>query len=1571
MRARLLLLSVALLALAPNGHAQLEVGAHAEDITPTRLPVILNGGFLPVVSSNITDRLHARALALTHGDTRAVLIVVDTCLLPREFCDRAAAAIRAEVGDPALVVSLAATHCHSAPSLMTCHGTPADPHYPEFLLPRLVAAARQALANREPAEMAYGSIEVWDKTFCRHWIHPPGREGTDPFGERSCRADMNPADRSGIIGPTGPKDPELFVLAFRSPDGRPIAALANYSMHYFGVAGISADYFGRFAHALARRFAAETVDPPFVGILSAGTSGDANRYDFSQPRERQSHDLDRYAREMADQARLALSGRPYQAVHDLGFAQSDLTLPTRQPSPDRLAQSRAILAGLADRPPRTLPEIYAREQIWLHENPTRSVRLQALRLGEVAIAFNPCEMFALTGLKIKGGVGVPLFNIELANGADGYLPPRELHALGGYTTWACRTAGLAESAEEAIVTETLRLLREELGLPAGPPPLAAPPRPRWQAAYREAVQRDGPVAYWPLDDLRTEQRNLVAPGNPARAAGGIAVGLPGFDPRPGPTNHEPYSPVGPGLPGEGRAVHLAGGHLQTAWPATGTDWTLSFWAWNGWSGEGRTPAAVLAEGGAFSLRLQAAPDGTLRPVLRTPAGEVPAERAEIASATWRHYALVAEEGRLTLHLDGEAVVQAPFAPTAVPTRLFLGADADGRFSLEGKLDEVALFGRALPSAARHAHLRASGFPFRPLFPTGPLDPSAARASFQLEPDLEISLVAAEPQVESPCALAFDDAGRLWVAENRGYPNQHDPPLGRIARLEDRDGDGHYESRLTFAEGLDYPNGLLPRPEGLYVTCAPDLLLLRDRDGDGRADERVVLLTGFATTGSTQLRVNDPTRGPDGWIWLANGLSGGTVHNPRRLDLPAVTLRAQDLRFNPAGGAFAPVDGRSQFGLSFDPFGRRFLGMNRKQVQHVVLSAAQLARQPRLRTTATVWDCPEERVEDLLKADNAAARLFPLSEQLTTADSHQGTFTAACGVEVLDWPGLPARLRGQALSCDPTANAVHRDVLLPHGATFVARRDPAPVEFLRSRDTWFRPVFLAPGPGGALYLADFYRETIEHPDYLPEEVRRATRFDAGRHQGRIWRITARPESAPPALRTPALDPGSREGEIADLARRAESDPAARRALHTLADDPEPRLRFLAALALGDLPDEPATIEALARVAHRGSADPWTRAAALSGTRGREADFLDALLRFAPAHREDGFATLVQESAQLLAVDGTGRAAEADSWLKRAEGESFPVRAALAAGLNVRPPSALHSEAANLLLQSVAPEESRLLAAGVLALALAAGEESAAPILAAALTLPHPGPVRQAAARALGQAQGVASFAPAFAPARWAAIPADTREAVLHALFQHRDGPAHLLHLLETGTLAPHHLSVTRKAALRRLPSPEMKSRAERALGGDGAAGSFERWRPALDLAGEPGRGRAHFQALCAACHRLDGLGHPVGPDLFDVRNQPPPAILRHLLAPDAEVHPAFAAVTVALRGGGTLFGVLGGESEAGITLRLAGGLEEFIARARIAAVTTAEHSYMPTGLEEALDIQGMADLLAFLRGRRAP
>jgi putative membrane-bound dehydrogenase-like protein len=384
----------------------------------------------------------------------------------------------------------------------------------------------------------------------------------------------------------------------------------------------------------------------------------------------------------------------------------------------------------------------------------------------------------------------------------------------------------------------------------------------------------------------------------------------------------------------------------------------------------------------------------------------------------------------------------------------------------------------------------------------------AMAQFQLEPGLRIELVAAEPLVIDPSAITFDEDGVMFVAENRGYPDPVDGGAptnhGRIARLEDKDGDGRMDHRTEFVTGLTYPNGIMPWRGGVFVTCAPDIFYFKDTDGDGVADIKKKVLTGFNADKTAQIRTSHPTLGLDGWIYITSGLNGGEVKSPVHPERPPVIFTASDGRFHPETFEFETTGGRSQFGLAFDLYGRRFGSSNRHPMQQIVMEPRYLKRNPHLMFNETV--------QNVAKAE-AEATVFPISNTVTSADfipnligrSHKGTFTSACGLVIFNGTAIGPNHQGNVFICEPAQNLVQRQIVLEDGVSYRSELPYKNREFLSSTDSWFNPVFLTHGPQGALYLADMYRKVIDHPSYVPEEAREELDFESGKNKGRVYRI----------------------------------------------------------------------------------------------------------------------------------------------------------------------------------------------------------------------------------------------------------------------------------------------------------------------------------------------------------------------------------------------------------------------------------------------------------------------------------
>ncbi|HEY2909014.1 MAG TPA: LamG-like jellyroll fold domain-containing protein [Gemmataceae bacterium] len=673
---------IAILVLTPVAAADFRAGAVAVDITPSTFPVLVNGMFEERTATKAVDPLHARALALADGTTRIALVIVDSCMMPRELLNKAKALAQQTTGIPTDHILIAATHTHSAPAAMGCLGTRVDPAYPEFLVPQLVRSIELANKNLAPAQIGWAVVRDPEHTANRRWIRRPDRVLIDPFGKPTVRANMHPGYLSpDVTGASGPVDAGLSVLAVRSPTGKPIAVLANFSMHYFSSPSLSADYFGRFADKIGKLVGNSGDGTQFVGILSQGTSGDLYRVDYSRPQRPDT--IEAYSAAIADKAFEAYTSIQWHDSVPLAMREATLKLRRRVPDAERLASAKKTAAQVKGPVPKTREQIYAFEQIYLDKEPERELKLQALRIGGLGIAAIPDEVFALTGLKIKAQSPLePTFTIELANGAEGYIPPPEQHALGGYTTWAARTAALEVQAEPRIVETVLKLLEEVAGKPRRPirEPLDG---------YAKAVLASKPTAYWRLDEMSGDAaHDATGHEHVATFEGGHALYLDGSTAG----NH---------------AVHFAGGRMTTPLDVAEKD-TVEMWFWNGLLTDVRPVTGHLLECGPDRVSV----GGTGGPTGRLVFGhgtwdQVAAGKTDVGRYQWHHLAVIRDGPSVTMYLDGKIEIHGQLSSSEPRRELILAGRGDGAASWEGKLDEVAVYDRALSADEIASHFRAA------------------------------------------------------------------------------------------------------------------------------------------------------------------------------------------------------------------------------------------------------------------------------------------------------------------------------------------------------------------------------------------------------------------------------------------------------------------------------------------------------------------------------------------------------------------------------------------------------------------------------------------------------------------------------------------------------------------------------------------------------------------------------------------------------------------------------------------------------------------------------------------------
>lgn len=396
----------------------------------------------------------------------------------------------------------------------------------------------------------------------------------------------------------------------------------------------------------------------------------------------------------------------------------------------------------------------------------------------------------------------------------------------------------------------------------------------------------------------------------------------------------------------------------------------------------------------------------------------------------------------------------------------------------------------------------------------PVEPSDALATFQVIPGYHMELAAAEPLVASPIAVDWDEQGRMFVVEMRGYAENRKGGLSRIRCLIDRDQDGRYDESTVFVDGLLWPTALACWDGGLYVADAPRILFCQDTNGDGTADVQREVFTGFGID-NVQGLLNTLLWHFDNRFYGATSTNPSLVRGVARGSESPLDLRGRDFSFEPTSLFLRAESGGGQHGASFDDWGNRFVCSNSDHAQQVVLDDRYLARNPRLLVPATrvsiATDGPQAEVFRaspvepwrIVRTRLRVAGAVP--GPIEGGGRPAGYFTGATGITIVRGDAFPTEWRDMMVVGDAGGNIVHRKKLRRTGVEFTAERVDDHCEFVASKDIWFRPVQFANGPDGGLYVIDMYREVIEHPDSLPEVIKRHLDLTSGRERGRIYRI----------------------------------------------------------------------------------------------------------------------------------------------------------------------------------------------------------------------------------------------------------------------------------------------------------------------------------------------------------------------------------------------------------------------------------------------------------------------------------
>jgi putative membrane-bound dehydrogenase-like protein len=965
----------------------------------------------------------------------------------------------------------------------------------------------------------------------------------------------------------------------------------------------------------------------------------------------------------------------------------------------------------------------------------------------------------------------------------------------------------------------------------------------------------------------------------------------------------------------------------------------------------------------------------------------------------------------------------------------------------------------------------------------------ALASFEIADDFKIELIASEPLIGDPVDMEIDEYGRLYVVEMPGYPLDKSGS-GKIKLLADTDGDGKMDKSTTFAENLILPNSVMRWKKGLLVTDAPYVLYFEDTNDDSKADIRDTLLTGFALS-NPQHNLNSPLLGLDNWIYLAHegavstetyqrefGDPGQEIYFPDHPEAPRLAKNANGraVRFRPDNQQLELLSSHTQFGHTFDKWGHYLLVGNANHIYQEIIAEAYLRRNPNLLLSNSTQSISDH---------GSAAEVFPITEN----PEHQlltdvGVITSACGLTAYLGGAFPPPYDEEVtFVAEPVSNLVHVDKLKSDGIMFTASRVKPHQEFLASTDAKFRPVNLYTGPDGALYVVDYYRQIIEHPEWMGEEVIASGELYNDADKGRIYRIS--PKGAKPAEWTSGLDlatatdealvmrladangwwrqnaqrllvdrkskgsinalnamagnkssmgrlhalwtleglgelkseqiaaalkdneAGIRENAI-KLAELHLSDfPGLKNTLVELQSDSDARVRFQLLCTLGSIHSE-TTDKARQQLLFQNIDDYWMQVAALSASSKPTALLTIVMEKF----REDkpSHAKLLEQIATMMASGGPEHSIqEVMRYAEKAEKQNqLNMQAALLEGLakglqNKKKATLAATDQSRLIkiffestasavrksalhvLKTISVENNPQIAQEMARALKVAGDRSEPEDKRAdALDFisigdparyydqlkrffvpQEPLTIQLAALRTLSSIPDLSVSQSLLE--KWPLLTPQVQDAIVSAFLTSSEKIDLLLDAIEANKILPASISWPRKVRLMAYRDELLRNRSRAIFTTNNESEVTQSYRSALQLKGDIENGKVIYEKNCALCHQIRGkMGVSIGPDLGTVHNWSAVAIMANTLAPNLSISSGFDLWSVELNNGESLQGIIASETPGALTLRNTGTADKTVNRKDISSIKAMNMSIMPEGLENQINEQQMADLLAFLK-----
>ena len=1527
--------------------AELSAGAAQVDITPIKLPVTVNGGFLTNKVRIIADRLHSRAIVISDKKETIAIAVVDSCMIPTHLCDAVKEQVFIKTGISKNRILISATHTHSAPSVMDlCLGTDKDEDYSKFLPGKIAESIIRAHSKLQPAKAGWSVFDGSDYTKPRRWAFWPGT-GTDPFGEKTIRANMHPGYQNpSATGETGPTDPWFTLFSLVSENNQPIAVLGNFSMHYFsGHSGISSDYFGRYSKELSAR-----LGNGCVVALSQGTSGDVWRADYGKPREDSEISIQRYVKELTELSAQSLSTIKYSDNLPISMEERRVEINCRVPDEKRLNWAREVAKSIKNNTPKNKAEVYARQALYLHQNPKVEIVLQALSFGDFGITTMPNEVYALTGLKLKSWSPLStLMNIELANGADGYIPPAEQHFLGGYTTWPSVTAGLEIGAEKKITSHLIQMLENVSGKPGKK--YAEP-----MGKYANAINVLKPSKVWRLGNLE--------PGNDFES--GVVCHLPGVEGGGFPKLHQ------------SRSANFAGGRINSKFE-TDNNYSVSLWFRNGLRNDARPvtgyflsrgePENKDAPGDHVGIGGLAGHSGKLIVFNGNKSNDLLNGKQDLVKGRWYHLVFVRNQEKIKAYINGKEEISGDLEITySGSNHFFIGGRNDGFANFQGRIDEVAFFDRPLSAVEIGALYETAEI--TPVLDSPPLSPTRSLKKVQVPKGYKIELVANEPLVKDPVAIDWSNDGSIWIAEMADYPSGENGVSGRIVKLVDNDGDHLPDKREVLIDKISFPTGVMSWGRGVIITAGGRILYAEDLNGDGGADLIEDWFTGFVED-NQQLRVNSLRWGLDGWIYCASGghhagFGLNTVINSVKSG-KKFKLGSRDFRFRP-DGSFEPIAGPSQFGRVRDNDGNWFGVQNANPLWHYVLQDHYHKRNPDIAA-------PDPR--KMLRGKSPKVYSAGKAQKRFHGFDMIGRYTSACGISIYRDNQLFDHPEGtmSAFTCEPFSNLVQRHILTDHGPTYIAERaDDGKFDFFASGDRWCRPVMSRTAPDGSLWVIDMYRYMIEHPHWLPPNGKQELKphYYSGQDKGRIYRITKKNQnhvwgpitkkSSNGILQDLALKESFRNGSKINWSKEdvleglqsnkvsirrmalkeSEKFPELFREVSELCTDPNFKVRLQVAYTLGEFEHDLAG-EALASIAKKDGSDVFMAAAILSS----------AIPHYRKLVRAQNLSPLIMEGLLKMHERFPNLAEELSISILNSKSNESKWRLLTHASSKIQ--NRARSAALTLATDENKPDLERVEAMALL------GKEDVDQL---SILLKSSSSIEIQTA-VIDQLRKTNSFEKILES--WPGFEPRIKHSAEMAFLSKDDGAEILIKGLQSEIINPVELSSSCIERLKNHRNEIIRKQTNEIFSKSNSINKklvYSKFKPSLSINGDYEKGKMHFLARCSTCHRLDDVGRDVGPNLRALSDKSRQSLFDAILNPSSSIEPQYLAYNIEHKGE-NIFGLIQSETSNSLIVKLLDGTTRVVKRDEITNLQGTGKSIMPDGLEAGLSVEDFADLLGFL------